>query len=111
MEKEIKICQRCVLPETFPNIRFNEKGVCNFCMEYKKSEPNFEKEKELEMIFESLKRNNPYNCLVPLSGGKDSAFVLYIIVKKYNLKPFAITLNNYFRTKIADINLKAVIII
>lgn len=110
MSKTLKICQKCVLPETFPKISFNEEGVCNYCLEYKKTEPNPEKEKELEIIFEKLKNEKkPYHCLVPLSGGKDSAYVLHLVIKKYNLKPLAITLNNYFRTKIADRNLKTIL--
>lgn len=107
MDKKVKICKRCVLPETFPKISFNEEGICNYCLEYKKTEPDPEKEKKLEDIFNNLKKQNkPYHCLVPLSGGKDSAYVLYLIVKRYKLKPLAITLNNYFRTRIADKNLK-----
>lgn len=108
-EKKIKICQKCVLPETFPKISFDEKGICNFCREYKKNEYSPEKEKELEKIFDKLRDKKPYSCLVPLSGGKDSTFVLYLIIKKYKLKPLAITLNNYFRTKIADKNLKNIL--
>lgn len=107
MKKNLRICKNCVLPETFPKISFNEEGVCNFCLEYKKPEPDEKKEKELETIFEKLKKEKKgYHCLVPLSGGKDSTYVLYLIVKRFNLKPLAITLNNYFRTKIADKNLK-----
>lgn len=107
MKKSLKICKKCVLPETLPKISFNEEGVCNFCLEYKKTEPDPQKERELEKIFGNLRNSDkPYHCLVPLSGGKDSAYVLYLIVKRFKLKPLAITLNNYFRTKIADKNLK-----
>lgn len=106
MKHNPKRCTKCVLPETFPKISFNSRGVCNFCTTYEKSKPDPKKEKRLAEIFEKLKkRKQPYDCLVPVSGGKDSAYVLYLIKTKFKLNPLAITLNNLFRSDIADQNL------
>lgn len=89
----MKICTRCVLPETYPGIHFDENGVCNFCNTYAVKEKNenhlhFKSENEVK---ESLKKyknlGRKYDVLVPLSGGVDSCFTLIQIVEKYGLKP------------------------
>jgi len=86
-------CKRCVLPETFPEIEFDDNGICNFCKEYDKKEENeadtrFANEQE---VIEALKKykdlKRKYDLLVPLSGGVDSCFTLIKIVETYGLTP------------------------
>ena len=67
----MKICNNCILPETFPGIRFDENGVCNFCREFK--------------------GKGSYDCLMAYSGGKDSTYTLWILKKKYDLRILALT--------------------
>jgi hypothetical protein len=45
MKRKLKRCSKCVLPETFPKISFNARGVCNFCTIYQKPKPDPAKEK------------------------------------------------------------------
>jgi hypothetical protein len=89
----MKECTRCVLPETFPGITFDDKGVCNVCNKFDQREEEianlrFTNEEE---VIECLKKykdlNRKYDLLVPLSGGLDSCFTLIRIVEKYKLKP------------------------
>ncbi|MFX1238981.1 MAG: NifU family protein, partial [Promethearchaeota archaeon] len=66
-------------------------------------------EKELTKIFEFYKeegRKKKYDCLVPISGGKDSIYVLYLICKKYKMRPLSFTYNNGFQTDIARENIQ-----
>ncbi len=93
----IKRCTKCILPETFPGITFDEKGVCNYCHDH---EPiTVLGEQELEKTLLKYKKNNgKYNCLVPVSGGRDSTYVLHQIVTKYNMKVLAITVDSGFLT-------------
>jgi len=101
----MKRCKRCVMPETVPGITFNKDGICNFCLSYVK-EKHLDKE-ELERIISSVrKEDNKYDCIVPLSGGRDSSFVLYMAKALYNLKVLAVNYDNEFQTDSALINMK-----
>ena len=102
----MKRCNSCILPETYPGISFNEEGVCNFCSEYKPLQLTFGKEKLDTAINEVLDRSKPraFDAVVPVSGGKDSAYVLYYTVKMLNLKTIAVTYNSGFQSKIAEAN-------
>jgi hypothetical protein len=86
-------CKRCVLPETFPGIHFDENGVCNFCNEYTAREENeahlhFASEEEVRECLKKYKNlGRKYDVLVPLSGGVDSCFTLIQIVETFKLKP------------------------
>ena len=86
----MKRCTRCILPETFPGIEFDENGVCNYCLNY---EPmKVLGESELERVLSKYRdKGDKYDCLVQLSGGRDSAFVLHQIVKKYKMNALAVT--------------------
>jgi len=91
----MKECKKCVLPETFPGIRFDENGVCNFCTAYANKEAkeeaenvHFTSEDELKASLEKYKKlGRKYDVLVPLSGGVDSCFTLIRIVEDFGLKP------------------------
>jgi len=89
--RTIRRCSRCVLPETFPFIKFDEQGVCNYCRNYKiKNDP-----KPIDELFELVK---PYrstdgspDCIIPCSGGRDSTFTLHIAKRVLGLNPIALT--------------------
>ncbi|MCK4762703.1 MAG: hypothetical protein KAW12_10950 [Candidatus Aminicenantes bacterium] len=89
----MKVCTRCVLPETYPGIEFDENGVCNFCTAYDvkaEAEAGSRFANEAEVIAALQKYKNlgrKYDLLVPLSGGVDSCFTLIRIVEKLGLKP------------------------
>jgi N-acetyl sugar amidotransferase len=98
-------CSRCILPENYPNIEFEKDGVCNICRTYDANWSPWKKagkeasQLELERIFKQAKKaKRRYDCLVPISGGKDSLYVLYLCKKKWNLNPLAVNFNNGFQT-------------
>lgn len=107
--KDVKRCTRCILPADFPHITFDEKGVCNYCLEWDKRWKNFDYEKaerELIKIFSEVKKKNrKYDCMVPFSGGRDSTYVLYLVKRKYGLNPLAVTFNNGFLSEYAVENI------
>jgi hypothetical protein len=100
IENEIlKRCTRCLLPENYPGITFNQVGVCNHCTGYK--ERNYlggdVLKKDIESLLNKKKdRNKEYDCIVSLSGGRDSSYLLYYLVKKLNLKVLAYSVDNGF---------------
>ncbi|MFH1536890.1 MAG: N-acetyl sugar amidotransferase [Patescibacteria group bacterium] len=102
-QNELKRCTKCVMPETWAGIAFNKEGVCSICQENdKESEINWlERQGTLEVVLNKYKelakeRGNKYNCIVGYSGGKDSAYTLWAMIKKYGMKPLAVTFDHGF---------------
>ena len=101
-------CTKCLLTDNYPNITFDDSGVCNFC-NYPKQFKQLG-ESRLIAIFEKAKNSNKeYDALVPLSGGKDSTYILHLAVNVYKLKVLAITYDNGLLSDIALRNIKKAI--
>jgi N-acetyl sugar amidotransferase len=92
-EKNIRYCSRCCLPETMEGMLFDEFGICTPCRSSEeKMHINWEiREKALSTIINENRSDNYYDCLLPMSGGKDSMFQAYILTNKYSLTPLAAT--------------------
>lgn len=100
-------CAKCVLPDTFPGITFDESGVCNYC----RNTPiptETEKHEHLQR-FEKLieKKRNPkgFDVVLAYSGGKDSTYTLMMLTRTYNLKVLAFTFDNGFISEQAKVNI------
>jgi tRNA(Ile)-lysidine synthase TilS/MesJ len=108
----MKRCVRCILPETFPGIRFNKDGICNFCLEFKGLDYLKEKKAEYKQKFEILVKENKgkssYDALMCYSGGKDSTYTLTVLKEKYDLNILAITFDNGFISEQAIKNIRIV---
>ncbi len=92
-------CTKCLLPETYETIEFDSSGQCNICNQqnYKKEVIDWAKRKEqLVALIEEFRGKYDYDCLVPFSGGKDSTFTLYHLVKEYKIKPLVVQFNHGF---------------
>ncbi len=89
--KTLKRCTKCLLPETFPFIEYDEKGVCNYCHNYKpKNQPK--PLDELRKMVEPYRKNNGEpEVLIPLSGGRDSTYALHVVKKELGLNAVAFT--------------------
>jgi len=100
-------CAKCLLPETYANIEFDNNGVCNVCRAKKVKRPYSENDL-IEILNEhkeiAKKEDRKYNCIVPFSGGKDSVFTLYTMVKRYGMKPLVVTFNHLFFTDVIKRN-------
>jgi glutamine---fructose-6-phosphate transaminase (isomerizing) len=88
---QLRRCTKCLLPETFPFINFDEQGVCNICQNYvKKNQPK--SLDELKELVEPYRRKDGQpDCLVPFSGGRDSTYVLHIVKNILKMNPIAFT--------------------
>jgi hypothetical protein len=100
-----KQCARCLMPDTYPDIIFDSNGVCNHCLEYKEIEILGE-ERFLQKIHS--KRGEQYDCVLGISGGKDSSYVAYLAKKKFGLRPLAVSYDFPFMVDLARKNIKAV---
>ena len=105
----IRYCTRCCMPETSEGTIFDEMGICRACQSSEqKIHINWaEREKELGRVLEHYKRSSGdnYDCLVPISGGKDSAFQLHVLIKVYGLKPLACTFSHNWFSETGKYNL------
>lgn len=99
MLSNLRRCRRCVLPETHETIVFDEEGVCNICRqhEYKQTTIDWDtKKRELDELITAYRGKFDYDCIIPFSGGKDSTWTLYYLVKEYGVKPLVVRFDHGF---------------
>lgn len=112
MNDSPQICTRCVMSTVVPGIRFDLEGVCNYCHIHDKLEATFptgvQGEKILQSIAERIRRSGrgkTYDCIVGVSGGRDTSYCLYYVKEKMNLRPLAVHFDNGWDSDIAKNNL------
>ena len=97
---DLQRCSKCVMPETHETILFDEStGVCSICKQHEYKQEKVEwgkKEEEFKEIVESYKNKGAYDCIIPISGGKDSTYILYTMLKKYKVKPLVVSFDHGF---------------
>ena len=105
-------CKVCLSNETIPNLKFDTKGICQFCNmhdEMNKEFPlNSNSEKEIFKIAQKIKnegKNLKYDSLVGISGGRDSTFLLYYVKKILKLRPLAVHYDNGFDSDVSVSNI------
>jgi len=102
---QLERCTKCVLPETFPFIEFDEDGVCNFCHYYEKK--NLFGMDALQALLESNKdADGKVKCVVSFSGGRDSSYGLHLVKKVLGLDVVAFTYDWGVATDMAHRNQK-----
>lgn len=101
----MRVCSECVLPEVYPVISFDAEGVCNYCREYRPVEYRGEEALWVELAkYRGAGRD--YDCLIPVSGGRDSVFVLTEVVRKSDLRVAAFHYDNGFQVPVARGNVE-----
>ncbi|MDD5072682.1 MAG: N-acetyl sugar amidotransferase [Candidatus Omnitrophica bacterium] len=107
---KIRYCVRCCMPETAEGLAFDEMGICQPCRSSEqKIHINWkEREAKLRKILEKYrsKDGSNYDCIVPISGGKDSTFQLYVVTQVYKLNPLAVTFNHNWYSETGKYNLE-----
>lgn len=100
-------CTKCVLPETFPFIEFDENGVCNICRNYRKL--NYKGIGELEKLAAPYRsKDGTPDCLMAFSGGRDSSYAVHFVKKELKMNPLAYTYDWGMVTDIARRNISRV---
>jgi len=108
----MKRCVQCNLPETHETITFDLQGTCNICnqQEFKKAGIDWVQRKaDLDALVEEYRGRFDYDCIVPFSGGKDSTWTLYYLVKEYGLKPLVVRFDHGFMRPNLEDNVKRVV--
>lgn len=89
----LKYCVRCVMPHTKPDLHIDEAGVCNACRSMEKRKEvdwKFRKKELLEILEKHRKNGSNWDCIVPVSGGKDSTYQV-IRMLQLGLNPLCVT--------------------
>lgn len=111
----MKICSRCILPETFPNISFDAEGICNHCRQEegalaKRGNKTAEYRQKFDSLIAATRDKAPgYDAIMAYSGGKDSSYTLKLLKERYDLRILAFTLDNNFVSPVAWDNIRTVV--
>lgn len=104
----MRYCKKCTYPIVAVNLSLGEEGICSGCIVH---EEKFkigwsEREKEFKDLLYSYKNGNNYDCIIPVSGGKDSHFQTWYIKEKLGLNPLLVTYYTHNYTPTGEANLK-----
>lgn len=109
---ERSICSRCVLDTSVPDIRFDMNGQCNYCVAHDRLDALYPTDSRGQTVLrESVARlkasgaNRRYDCVVGLSGGTDSTYLLYW-AKQVGLRPLAVHFDNGWNSAVAVRNIE-----
>lgn len=102
-ELNLKRCQKCILPHTYPSISFDDQGVCNFCRRYDRQVP-FGEAALMKLLEPYRSKDGSPDCLVGLSGGRDSCYGLHVLKTKYGMNPIAYTFDWGLTTEVSRRN-------
>ena len=109
MFPEMRYCTRCCMPQSNEGMGFDEMGICRACQsQEQKIHIDWEaRERILRATLAKYKAvGNDYDCIVPISGGKDSTFQLHVLTKVYGLKVLAVTFSHNWFTETGRYNLR-----
>lgn len=109
------ICKQCIYDERVSGISFDDEGICNYCRQVESLEVQFgtgqpSGEAMLSQIIEEIKthgKNKPYDCVVGVSGGTDSSYLLMKSVE-WGLRPLAVHYDNTWNSAIATENIRKI---
>jgi N-acetyl sugar amidotransferase len=106
----MQTCNRCLYSIHHPlNLTFDEQGVCSGCRVHEeKDQLDWKKRKEkLQVILENYRNRsgNNYDCIIPVSGARDSYFIVHTIKKVYGMNPLLVTYNKHYNTDVGVRNL------
>lgn len=115
-ERKYQVCSRCVMDTTDEDIQFDEHGVCQRCREYEERilpDWNHGKghDEELQALVAKIKKSGEgkkYDCILGLSGGLDSTYMLHLAVKEWGLRPFVFHIDCGWNLPVAEENIRKV---
>lgn len=114
---DYKICTNCVMDTTDIKINFDENGVCDHCRDfYENVNPNWHPDErgdqELQKIIDKIKKEGEgkeFDCIMGMSGGADSSYLLHVAVEKYGLRPLVFHVDGGWNSELAVSNINVMI--
>lgn len=116
-EREYQICSNCVMDTSDTRIVFDENGVCDHCNDFSKNvAPNWHPDEigkaELQKTIEKIKKegeNKEFDCILGLSGGVDSSYMLHLVVKEFGLRPLVFHVDGGWNSELAVHNIQVLV--
>ncbi len=117
MTSKYQICTRCVMDTSDSRISFNDEGVCDHCIDFDENvKPNWHTDKrgrkQLEADLEKIKKygeGKDFDCILGMSGGADSSYLLHLAVKEFGLRPLVFHVDGGWNSDIAVSNINSMI--
>ena len=105
----MRYCKNCLLPDTRPNLKIGINGICDACLKNQVKQKWSSRLAEFKYLVNKIKKKKRvYDCVIPVSGGKDSTWQV-IVAKKYGLKPLCVTWRSPARNSLGQKNLNNLI--
>lgn len=106
----MRYCRRCLYPENHPlNITIDDDGVCSGCRVHEEKDVlDWDRRGgKLKKILDGYRNHSgkSYDCIIPVSGARDSYFIVHVIKNVYKMHPLVVTYNKHYNTKIGIRNL------
>ena len=106
----MKYCKKCLYPDTKPQLVFNDDGICSACTN-RKTKESIDWDKKREEFVKILdkyssKDSSNYDCIIPVSGGKDSTYQTYVMKEEFGLNPLVVNFHPLDQTNIGKKNLE-----
>jgi len=100
------------MPTTRPGLTLNGEGICTACVMSAQKRENIDwvgRERELSALMDKHRKSAPgvYDCIVPVSGGKDSMYQVHIVKEVYKMNPLCLTFRTLARTSCGEENLQS----
>lgn len=116
LNTNLKVCSKCIYDERVASISFDESGVCNYCHQLESLKQEYgtglkkgeEKFADIVRDIKKAGKGKKYDCIIGVSGGTDSSYMLYL-AKKLGLRPLAVHYDNTWNTAIATQNIRKVL--
>jgi len=116
-EIEYQVCKNCVMDTTDSKISFDENGICDHCQTfYNDIKPNWNTDEkgwqEIVSIADKIKeegKNKDFDCIIGMSGGIDSSYLLYLAVKKLALRPLVFHVDAGWNSQQAVHNIEVIV--
>ncbi len=111
-----QVCSKCIYDSRVSNIIFDDQGVCNYCHQIDKLKQSYGTgtQKGIDLLNDIIRKikiegsNKKYDCIVGVSGGTDSSYLIYLS-KKWGLRPLAVHFDNTWNTAVATMNIHNVL--
>lgn len=114
---DMRICTRCIMDTSDPNIEFDSAGICNHCHNFDRNmRPNWHPDssgrRTLNELVAAMKRegrSRPYDCAIGLSGGVDSSYLAYVARKEFGLRLLAVHVDGGWNSELATRNIENIV--
>lgn len=112
------MCTRCIMDTTDTDIIFDEHGFCNHCtmalnklkeFHFKSEQKREQKLNEIVNVIKKTGKGKKYDCVIGLSGGIDSSYLAYVLVKQYGIRPLAVHVDNGWNSELAVMNIENIV--